>query len=308
MMAKILQLQPRTGGGVGGKSPDELVTELAEHMESQVPAILDKDNAGPTTFVVQPNGLLNSVAIVLTQEMIKFNRLIRKMRSSLRDIKKAIQGFIVMSPDLDEMYSAILQNRLPAMWTKVSFATLKSLGSWVKDLIARVDFFDVWLRAGQPFNFALPVFFFPQGFMTGTLQTFARKYAQAIDTLSFKFDAKSVSDIEPAELTAGPEDGIYVYGLFLEGARWNGAHHRLDVSRPKEMYSPLPMVHFTPAVGHKCSPTDYACPVYKTSERKGVLSTTGMSTNFVVACELPTDISPDIWVMYGVACLCNLTD
>lgn len=35
--------------------------------------------------------------------MIKFNRLIRTMNESLFRIKKAIQGFIVMSPDLDDM-------------------------------------------------------------------------------------------------------------------------------------------------------------------------------------------------------------
>ena len=191
---------------------------------------------------------------------------------------------------------------------QVSFATLKSLGSWVKDLIERVAFFRKWLLGGQPPAFALPVFFFPQGFMTGTLQTFARKYSVAIDTLSYKFDAKSVSRTDPMTLTEGPEDGIYCYGLFLEGARWNDAEQQLEVSKPKEMYCALPMIHFTPAVGHKCSPKEYACPVYKTAERKGVLSTTGMSTNFVIAVELPTALPPDTWVLYGVACLCNLTD
>jgi hypothetical protein len=53
--------------------------------------------------------------------------------------------------------------------SKVSFASLKSLSSWVKDMIYRIDFMRSWLRNGQPSSFALPVFFFPQGFMTGTI-------------------------------------------------------------------------------------------------------------------------------------------
>jgi len=75
-----------------------------------------------------------------------------------------------------------------------------------------------------------------------------------------------------------------------------------------EMYTPLPIVHFIPAVGHVIAPTSYACPIYKTAVRKGVLSTTGMSTNFVVAVELPTAVDPDTWVLAGVAALLNLTD
>lgn len=74
------------------------------------------------------------------------------------------------------MYTSFMNNQVPALWSRVSFASLKSLGSWNKDLLFRVDFMRGWLKGGQPACFPLPVFFFPQGFMTGTLQTFARKY------------------------------------------------------------------------------------------------------------------------------------
>ena len=38
------------------------------------------------------------------------------------------------------------------------------------------------------------------------------------------------------------------------------------------------------------------------------VSTTGMSTNFVVAIELPTMDDPDKWTLAGMAALLNLTD
>merc|ERR1712070_179844 len=126
-------------------------------------------------------------------------------------------------------YGSFMTNKVPGIWTKVSFASLKTLASWVKDVIYRVEFMRNWLLTGLPTTFPLPVFFFPQGFMTGALQTFARKYMQAIDTLSFNF--KCIPD-EPKDIKEAPEDGIMCYGLWLEGARWDNAAFQLAVSRP----------------------------------------------------------------------------
>lgn len=54
----------------------------------------------------------------------------------------------------------------------------------------------------------------------------------------------------------------------------------------------------------------YGCPLYKTSVRAGVLSTTGQSSNFIVHLGLciPSHTAPDFWVMQGVAALCALDD
>lgn len=45
----------------------------------------------------------------------------------------------------------------------------------------------MWLRSGHPTSYWISGFYFPQGFLTGTLQTHARKYNLPIDQLKFEF-------------------------------------------------------------------------------------------------------------------------
>jgi hypothetical protein len=50
------------------------------------------------------------------QEIVKFNRLLTAMSASLTDLQKAIKGLIVMTLDLDKMYTSFLTNKVPGLW------------------------------------------------------------------------------------------------------------------------------------------------------------------------------------------------
>lgn len=304
MFGTILSLQPRDAGGEGGQSPDDVVVGIAQSIQAGLPLVLDRDDAGSTTFKVRDNGQMDSLATVLGQELVKFNRLLSHLSSSLVGLQKAIKGLVVMSLDLDRMYTSFQRNQVPQIWEKVGFASLKPLASWVLDMQFRFEFLRKWLLHGQPNTFAMPVFFFPQGFLTGVLQNHSRKYGIPINALDFRFEVQQ----EPQEKIEGPEDGVVVYGFFMEGARYSKETTQIVDSLPAEMYSEMPAVHFIPQEDYVRSEDMYACPCYKTSLRQGVLSTTGISTNFVIAVDLPCERSPEECVLQGVAFLLNLND
>lgn len=139
--------------------------------------------------------------------------------TTLHLIVKAVNGIVLMSPELDLMYKSLLDNQVPGNWQAISYPSLKPLGSWIKDLNQRVEFMRNWQHKGHPKSFWLSGFYFTHGFITGVLQTYARKHSKAIDLLEFKFKVVNMTD--PELLIAAPNDGVIVYGMFIEGAAWN---------------------------------------------------------------------------------------
>ena len=62
----------------------------------------------------------------------------------------------------------------------------------------------------------------------------------------------------------------------------------VNESKPKVLYDVIPIIRLVPTPMNEINRDNtYACPVYKTSERKGTLSTTGHSTNFVLWIDFP---------------------
>lgn len=245
------------------------------------------------------------------------------MHISLPNLQKALKGLVVLSAELEAMGNAVFDQRVPAGWMGAAYPSLKPLGPWFKDLILRLNFISTWIDKGVPAVYWISGFFFPQGFLTAILQNYARKYSFPIDTVSFSFVMRDdIADTNKDK----PEDGSYIVGLFLEGARWDKDIKSLVDPKPKELFSPMPTIHMLPQQNRPTPSSGiYRCPVYKILTRTGTLSTTGHSTNFVTWIEVPSNkttifrsslvsetnaqvqfCDQDYWIKAGVACFCAL--
>ncbi|OMJ80715.1 hypothetical protein SteCoe_18966 [Stentor coeruleus] len=293
----MLLTQSSGGGGGGSVSLESIVTKIAEGILADPPEVFDEEAAQKK----YPPSYNESMNTVLTQEIFRFNNLSRTIKSTLQDLLKAIKGMIPMSGAIELTLRMLFDGKVPKAWQDVSYPSLKPLGSYIGDLKQRLDFFKNWLMHGSPAVYEISRFFFTQSFLTGALQNYARKYTIPIDEVQINFDI--INDENPEK----PEDGVLVKGLFLEGARWSKKKGKLAESRPKRLFTDCPMIWIKPTVDI-IEFKHYSCPLYKTSVRRGELSTTGHSTNFVMFISLATEIDPNHWVKRGVALLTQLDD
>lgn len=78
---------------------------------------------------------------------------------------------------------------------------------------------------------------------------------------------------------------------------------------PGVMTTLLPVMHFEPQLlaEHNVE-AEYQCPLYQTSARSGMLSSTGQSTNFVlhIGLPIPSNTETADWTLQGVAAVCSV--
>jgi len=285
-----------------GKSSDEMLDDVCVDILSKLPADFDL----PRARSMHPVCYEESMNTVLIQELIRYNRLTVVVRSSLVSIQKAIKGLVVMSAELEAVCNSLLVGKVPEMWANKSYPTMKPLGSYINDLVTRLDYLSAWLEGGIPTVFWISGFYFTQSFLTGALQNYARKHHLPIDQLAFEFEVipepEGMDTQEAIAQMTRPDDGIYTSGLFMEGGRWNRETACIGEALPKVMQSPMPVIWMKPGEKHKFLPGNtYECPVYKTPERRGTLSTTGHSTNYVLSIDLPIDKPKNHWITRGAA-------
>ena len=87
--------------------------QLAVDVISKVPESIDYE----TTYKnIGENK--NPLDVVLLQEIQRYNRLLYKIKYSLLDLQKGIQGFVLMSAELEEIFTCIYEGRVPSLWLK----------------------------------------------------------------------------------------------------------------------------------------------------------------------------------------------
>lgn len=146
-----------------------------------------------------------------------------------------------MSEDLEDMYNKILLKKVPANWEKISYLSLKPLGSWFEDFLKRIEFMNKWVKEDQLDSYWVSAFDFTQGFMTAVLQTYARKTLTPVDELVFQTYVRDGS-VEDLKEENRPEDGVNIHGMILEGCAWDRERRILIESERKVLYQPMPPI------------------------------------------------------------------
>ena len=155
-------LDTENGGSNNGNSivsKDDIIAGIASEISSKIPLNFDMEYA----ILKFPVRWEESMNTVLCQELVRFNNLLNLMRDSLINLIKAVKGLVVMSSDLEILGNSLNVNRMPNLWKKRSYPSLKTLSAYISDQQARLAFFTEWLlHTSIPTVFWLSSFFFTQ--------------------------------------------------------------------------------------------------------------------------------------------------
>jgi dynein heavy chain len=132
----LLALMPKTSKSGSGKTREEVLIETATSIQTKVPKPFPLD----VVLKKYPIEYKESMSTVLIQEVIRYNRLLSVIHSTIVEMIKALKGLVVLSEQLEAMCNSMFLNQVPAMWAAKAYPSLKSLSSWVVDLVARCEF------------------------------------------------------------------------------------------------------------------------------------------------------------------------
>lgn len=285
----IIELQPRTNNENTGeaKSEHDRVTEQVTSIKEKVKGTffnLDDIHA----VVVDERG---PYQYVFFQECERMNIVCKEILRSLEELDAGLNGELQMSNKMEYLQRCLFLGRVPESWSKLAYPSLRKLGPWVEDLMARALQLSNW--TDDPTNIPLVVqlnyLFNPQSFLTAIMQCHANSNKLELDKLSIQTDVTRKT-FEQTDNKA--RHGAYVTGLYMEGARWNWTTTSIEESAAREMYDPMPVIQCRAILQEKREHNGlYQCPVYRTQRR---------GPTFIFTAGLRSKVTPAKWILAGV--------
>ncbi|KAI5704390.1 hypothetical protein M8J75_004799 [Diaphorina citri] len=293
LLNTIIEIQPKESAGDGEReSRETVVARLAKDMLAKLPPMYENHVCRDRYKAM---GATRPLVIVLRQEIDRMQKVMKTVSTTLKDLLLAVDGIIIMNETLKDSLDNIFDARVPSSWKRDSWLS-SSLGFWFTELIERNEQLSSWLYNGRPDQFWMTGFFNPQGFLTAMKQEVARANHWALDLVNI---TNTVTSLYKEGIKSPPTEGVFVYGLFLEGATWDRKNNVLVESQPKVLSTLMPVIHIT-AVNkpYVTDPKLYTCPVYKKPGRTGL--------NFITKLWLPcVQNEENHWILRAVALLCD---
>jgi len=299
LIATVVSTMPKSAGGGGGLSPEEVVDKICEDLLNKVPKAFEIERVKENLKKL-PGGPTAPLTVHLRQEIDRLNIIIEIATKTLKNLRLAIAGTIALAGDLVDSLDALFNAVVPPLWLKKSWES-SNIGSWFQGLLLRFDQLHKWLNTGRPKAYWLTGWFNPQGFLTAMKQEVNRKHSAdkwALDDVVMTSEVTHPPK-EFESLKDAPAEGVYVYGLFLEGCQWSGKENKLVDSEPKKLFTPLPVLYVTGVQQRdKKSTGIFAAPTYRVKKRTGL--------NFITTFDVRTEDPPSKWVLRGVGLMCTI--
>jgi dynein heavy chain len=294
--ATLLELQPRVvAGGEGAVSPDEISQNITNDILDK---LLEKgfDTEDLSRTLGEEQGPYQNVFI---QEMDVHNNLLGEIIRSLKELLLGFAGELTMSDAMDTLKGSMYLDRIPPLWNKRAWPSLRSLQSWLIDFMQRLTQLEDWQNNPMeiPRCTWISGLVNPQSFLTAICQVTAQKNQWELDKLVTWTDITKKESVDQVEGLS--RDGAYIIGLSMQGARWDQQGGVLERSRPKEMFCKMPVINVRGVAADKAdtSAAFFKCPCYKTEQR---------GPTYVFEANIKTKVSPAKWVLAGVALIMDV--
>ncbi|KAL1130935.1 hypothetical protein AAG570_012176 [Ranatra chinensis] len=233
----IFEMQPREAHASGGSTVtrEEKVKQIVDEIIEKLP---EEFNMTEIMGKVEER---TPYVIVVFQECQRMNQLTGEMKRSLKELDLGLKGELTITSDMEELESSIFLDQVPGIWERRAYPSLLGLSAWFADLLLRLRELETWST-----DFVLPSsvwlsgFFNPQSFLTAIMQSTARKNELPLDKMCLQFD---VTKKQKEDFMSLPREGVYVHGLFMEGARWDIQQGVIMESKLKELFPSMPVIN-----------------------------------------------------------------